>query len=92
MLDRIQAGKYIDFSNLPPHQRKAKIPPSSLSRAYPGNAVGRPRRKQRLIPNFQTWVQCYSGGHEVPVEVLHIMVYMTDMAKTPDGIYGMLLL
>jgi len=60
MIDKIVAGKYVDFSELPPAR--------GLSRSLPPYLEGQVIVVQaedliasrKLIPNFETWAQCFA--------------------------------
>ena len=60
LLNKIQVGEYIDFSNLPPAKGKAR----SLPLHWEGHTLVVQLEDLEggkwLIPDFQTWVQCFA--------------------------------
>ena len=86
MLEKIQAGEYIDFSDLPPAKGRAK----SLPPHWEGHILVVQLKdlegKKRLIPDFQTWAQCFAMYAAAlvmryPDKFGPLMSYMSDMAK-----------
>ena len=86
LVEKIQAGEYIDFSELPPAKGKARSLPPHWEGHILVVQLEDLEGSKRLIPDFQTWVQCFAI-YAATVVIKHpekfssLMAYMTDMAK-----------
>lgn len=86
VIDRIHAGDYIDFSDLPP--AKGKVRP--LSQGLEGQVILVQAQdllhSKKLIQDLPTWVQCFAVfvavvAQKQPERVPDLMAYATGIAK-----------
>jgi hypothetical protein len=84
-IDRIKAGEYIDFAELPPAKGKAR----PLTAATEGVIVVQAAdllQSRKLIPDLATWTQCFAlyatvRIAEQPARLPELMAYMTLIAR-----------
>ena len=86
MVEKIQAGDYVDFSDMPPAKGKARSLPPHWEGHILVVQLEDLEGSKRLIQDFQTWVQCFSMYAAVvvarhPDKFMPLMAYLTDMAK-----------
>ena len=93
MVEKIQAGDYVDFSDMPPAKGKARSLPPHWEGHILVVQLEDLEGSKRLIPDFQMWVQCVSMYAAVvvarhPDKFMPLMAYLTDMAKNANGHLG----
>ena len=76
----------MDFSDLPPAKGKARSLPPHWEGHILVVQLQDLEGSKRLIPDFQTWVQCFAIYAAAlvtrhPDKFMPLMAYMTDMAK-----------
>lgn len=87
MADRIKAGEYIDFSELPPAKGKARSVPQSLEGQVIVVQAADLLQDRKLIPDLATWTQCFAlytavvASHD-PGRVPDLMAYQSLVART----------
>ena len=60
MIDRILAGEYVDFNDLPPARGLSKAIPPYLEGQVIVVQAEELMASTKLIPNFETWAQCFA--------------------------------
>lgn len=60
ILNKIQAGEYIDFSDLPPAKGRARLLPPHWEGHILVVQLKDLKGGKKLIPDFQTWTQCFA--------------------------------
>ena len=86
LAEKIVAGEYIDFSELPPAKGKGK----SAAQSYEGQIVVVQAtdlvQSRRLVPDLATWTQCFGlitavlAKHQ-PGKVADLMAYLAIISK-----------
>ena len=89
VVERIHAGEYIDFSELPP--AKGKVRP--LHQGLDGQGILVQAQSKKLIQDLPTWVQCFAVYVAVvvqkqPERVADLMAYATSIARRARSIVG----
>ena len=86
LMEKIEAGEYVDFTELPPAQGKGR----SMSQAFDGQVVivqaADVVQTRRLIPDLAMWVQCFglvtaAMARLKPDKLPDMMAYMSIVAK-----------
>ncbi len=86
LLDKIEAGEYIEFSELPPARGKG----CSMTQSFEGQVVVIQAadlvQTRKLIPDMATWIQCFglfttAVARRHPERVPDLMAYMAIIAK-----------
>ena len=85
-VERIQAGDYIDFAELPPAKGKVKGTPSSLEGQILVVQAADLMESRKMIPDLATWVQCFSVYMAVvtakePARIRNLLAYQAVIAK-----------
>lgn len=85
LVDQILAGQCIDFSELPPAKGRTRTLPNHEGHIIVVRAKDLSGTR-RLIPDFATWVQCYSLYMAVitskePDRTSNLLAYMESIAK-----------
>ena len=85
-VERIQAGDYIDFAELPPAKGKSKGMPSSLEDQILVVQAADIMESRKMIPDLATWVQCFSVYMAMvtakePVRTNNLLAYQAIIAK-----------
>ena len=86
VVERIQEGDYIDFSELSPVKGKVRAPPPHWEGHILVVQLEDLEGSKRLIPDFQTWTQCFvifaaALLKRYPEKAAALMAYMYEMAK-----------
>ena len=86
LVERIQAGEFVDFAEMPPAKGKIKGTPSSLEGQILVIQAADLLESRKLIPDLATWVQCYSVYMAVvtaksPERTRNMLAYLTLIAK-----------
>ena len=86
LIEKIEAGEYIDFSELPPAKGKGK----SAAQNYEGQIVVVQAadlvQSRRLVPDLATWAQCFGlltavVARRQPQKVTDLMAYLAIVSK-----------
>ena len=86
LIEKIKAGEYVDFSELPPAKGKGRASSQDWDSRILFLQVQQIENPRRLIPDFPTWAQCFAlfatvkTSHQ-PSMVVELMAYMVEMAK-----------
>ena len=85
-VEKIQAGEYVDFAELPPAKGKAKGAPSSLEGQILVIQAADLVESRKIIPDLATWVQCFSIYMAVatakdPDRTKNMLAYLSLIAK-----------
>lgn len=85
-VEKIQAGEYIDFAELPPAKGKIKTLPSSIEGQILVIQAADWAESRKIIPDFATWVQCFSVYMAVvtakdPDRTKNLLAYLSLIAK-----------
>lgn len=86
MIDRIRAGEYVDFAELPPARGKARPPPQALEGQVVVVHAADLLQSRKVIPDFATWSQCFAiyvavvATHQ-PKRVTDLMAYQSVVAR-----------
>jgi len=82
MIDRIVAGKYIDFNDLPPAKGLSKAIPPYLEGQVIVVQAEELMTSWKMIPNFKTWLQCFALFAAVtPIETFSISTCILFIPK-----------
>jgi hypothetical protein len=86
LVAKILANEYIDFTELPPPKGKGRPMPQSLEGQTIVVQAADLLQTRKIIPNFATWVQCFSLyvatlASKSPERVQELMAYQTIIAK-----------
>ena len=84
--EKIWAGEYIDFSDLPPARGKAKSLPSAMEGHIIVVQAADLALSRKLIPDMATWIQCFALYAAVitvkePGRAGDLFAYMSTIAK-----------
>ena len=84
--EKIWAGKYVDFSELPPAKGRAKSFPSSIEGQIIVVQAADLAQSRKLIPDMGTWIQCFAVYLAVvtakePERAADLLAYMCTIAK-----------
>ena len=60
LVDKILAGEYVDFAELPPARGKARAVPQALEGQIVVVQAADLLQSRRVIPDLATWMQCYA--------------------------------
>ena len=86
LVEKIKAGEYVDFSELPPAKGKGRASSQDWDARVLFLQVQQIENPRCLIPDFPTWAQCFAlfaavkASHQ-PSLVPDLMAYMVEMAK-----------
>lgn len=85
-VERIQAGEYTDFAELPPAKGKARGMPKALDGQILVVQAVDLMETRRVIPDLATWVQCFSVYMAVivdkePDRAKNLLAYLSTIAK-----------
>ena len=86
MLNKILAGEYVDFTELPPARGKARSVPQSLEGQILIVQSSDLMQARQVIPDLATWVQCFALyaaaiASKHPARQPDLMAYMCTIAK-----------
>ena len=86
LVDKILAGEYVDFAELPPARGKARAVPQALEGQIVVVQAADLLQSRRVIPDLATWMQCYAIFTAViasknPARLPDLMAYMIIIAK-----------
>lgn len=85
-VEKIEAGEYVDFSDLPPAKGKGR----SMTQAFEGQVIvvqaADLLQARKLIPDLATWMQCFAlftatVARKKPEKIPDLMAYATIMAR-----------
>ena len=84
--EKIWAGEYVDFSDLPPARGKAKSLPSSMEGHIIVVQAADLAQSRKLIPDMGTWIQRFALYAAVvtikePGRAADLLAYMSTIAK-----------
>ena len=84
--EKIWAGEYIDFSDIPPARGKAKSLPSTMEGHKIVVQAADLAQSRKLIPDMGTWIQCFALYTAVvmvkePGWATDLLAYMSTIAK-----------
>ena len=85
-VDKILAGEFIDFADLPPAKGRVKSSPHALEGQIVVVQAADLLETKKLIPDLATWVQCFSLYAAVvvskePERAKNLLAYMSLIAK-----------
>ena len=86
LVDKMVAGEYVDFAELPPAKGKARAVPQALEGQVLVVQAADLMQSRKIIPDLATWVQCYAlyvaaiAPHK-PERVPELMAYQGAIAK-----------
>ena len=86
-VEKILAGEYIDFAELPPAKGKVKSIPNTVEgQIVVVQAADLLETRPKLIPDLATWVQCFGIYAAVitskdPTRIKNLFAYLTLIAK-----------
>ena len=85
-VEKILAGEYIDFAELPPAKGKVKSIPNTVEGQIVVVQATDLLETRKLIPDLATWVQCFGIYAAVitskdPTRMKNMFVYLTLIAK-----------
>ena len=86
LIDKILAGEYVDFAELPPARGKARAVPQALEGRIVVVQAADLLQSRRAIPDLATWMQCYATFTAViafknPARLPDLMAYMIIIAE-----------
>ena len=86
--EKIWAGEYIDFSDLPPARGKAKSLPSSMEGHIIVVQAEDLAQSRELIPDMGTWIQCFALYAAVvmvkePGRATNLLAYTCPQLRKP---------
>ena len=86
LIEKIKAGEYVDFSDLPPAKGKSRSSANDWDTRVLLLQVQQSDNPRRLIPDFPTWAQCFAlfaaiKASAQPASIADLMAYMTEIAK-----------
>ena len=86
LMDKILAGEYVDFAELPPARGKARAVPQAQEGQIVVVQAADLLQSRRVIPDLATWLQCYAIFTTViasknPARLPDLMAYMSIIAK-----------
>ena len=86
IVEKIKAGEYVDFSELPPAKGKGRTSSNDWDARVLLLQVQQTDNPRRLIPDFPTWAQCFALFTAVkasfqPAITSELMAYMSEMGK-----------
>ena len=90
LVDKILAGEYVDFAELPPARGKARAVPQALEGQIVVDQAADLLQSRHVIPDLATWMQCYAIFTAViasknPARLLDLMAYMIIIAKASQN-------
>ena len=85
-VEKIQAGEFVDFAELPPAKGKVRGTPNSLEGPIIVVQAADLMESRKLIPDFATWVQCFCVYMAVvcskePERTKNMLAYLSLIAK-----------
>ena len=88
IVQQIQAGEFVDLADLPParSRQSSSIPPMSALSPMGVLQLQEIERRQKLLPDFLTWSQCFAVytavlGSCQPQRISELMSYQYEIAK-----------
>ncbi len=85
-LERMRAGEYIDFAELPPAKGKGRLVSNALEGQVIVVQAADLLQSRKIIPDFATWVQCFGlyataiATHQ-PERLPDLMAYQGTIAR-----------
>ena len=91
LVDKILAGEYVDFAELPPARGKARAVPQALEGQIVVVQAADLLQSRRVIPDLATWMQCYAIFTPVipsknPARLPDLMAYIIIAKDNTDNI------
>lgn len=85
-VERIHAGEYVDFAELPPAKGKMRAIPQSVEGQVIIVQAEDLMQTKKLIPDLPTWLQCFAlfvsvAAKHKPDRLADLMAYMSQIAK-----------
>ena len=94
MVEKMESGQYVDFTDLLPARGKARIP----SQAFEGQIVVVQAldlaQSRKVIPDLATWIQCFGIYARVvtrkkPEKLPDLLAYMSLIARPAKNTNGL---
>ena len=86
LVEKIEAGEYIDLNELPPAKGKGRLPSQALDGQVVVVQAADLVQSRRIIPDLATWVQCFSlltavATRKKPEKTAELIAYMCIISK-----------
>lgn len=86
LVDKIEAGEYVDFNELPPAKGKGRLPSQALEGQVLVVQAADLVQSRRIIPDLATWMQCCGlltavVTRKKPEKAAELIAYMSLIAK-----------